>query len=66
MYYFIDGLKNYAVFSGRATRMQFRMFVLFYFIFPRPCIWARYDIVSRDDMAVIIYPLTQHWEQTLA
>ncbi|MCF8070142.1 MAG: DUF805 domain-containing protein [Desulfobacterales bacterium] len=33
MNYFTDALKKYADFNGRATRTQFWMFVLFYFIF---------------------------------
>ena len=33
MNYFLDGLKNYATFSGRATRQQYWMFYLFYIIF---------------------------------
>lgn len=32
MEYFIDALKNYAVFSGRATRKQFWMYMLVYTI----------------------------------
>ena len=32
MNYYIDALKKYAVFSGRATRKEFWMFVLFSFI----------------------------------
>ncbi len=33
MNYFLDGIKNYATFSGRATRQQYWMFYLFYIIF---------------------------------
>ncbi|MDX1348531.1 MAG: DUF805 domain-containing protein [Thiomicrorhabdus chilensis] len=33
MEYFIDALKNYATFSGRASRKQYWMFMLFYIIF---------------------------------
>lgn len=33
MEHFIDALKKYADFSGRATRKQYWMFVLFYIIF---------------------------------
>ncbi len=33
MDYFIDALRKYAEFTGRATRKQYWMFVLFYFIF---------------------------------
>lgn len=33
MEYFLDALKRYADFSGRARRKQYWMFVLFYFIF---------------------------------
>lgn len=33
MEFFIRGLKNYADFSGRATRKEYWMFVLFYLIF---------------------------------
>ncbi|MCV6620690.1 MAG: DUF805 domain-containing protein [Cellvibrionaceae bacterium] len=33
MEYFMDALKRYADFSGRARRKQYWMFVLFYFIF---------------------------------
>ena len=33
MNYFLDALKNYATFSGRATRQQYWMFVLFSVIF---------------------------------
>ena len=32
MEHFIDGVKNYAVFSGRARRTQFWMYTLFYSI----------------------------------
>lgn len=33
MDYFLDALKKYTDFSGRATRTQYWMFVLFYLIF---------------------------------
>ena len=33
MEYFTDALKNYANFSGSATRQQYWMFILFYVIF---------------------------------
>lgn len=33
MKYFIDVLKKYAVFKGRASRKDYWMFILFYFIF---------------------------------
>lgn len=33
MEYFLDALKQYASFTGRATRKQYWMFVLFYLIF---------------------------------
>ncbi|VAW75333.1 Integral membrane protein [hydrothermal vent metagenome] len=32
MEYFLDAFKRYADFSGRATRQQYWMFILFYFI----------------------------------
>jgi len=31
--YFTDALKNYATFTGRATRQQYWMFILFYILF---------------------------------
>lgn len=33
MNYFTDALKQYATFTGRATRQQYWMFILFYIIF---------------------------------
>ena len=33
MHYFIDPIKKYAVFKGRASRKEFWMFLLFYFVF---------------------------------
>lgn len=33
MNFFIDAIKNYATFKGRATRQQYWMFYLFYIIF---------------------------------
>ncbi|WP_347332230.1 DUF805 domain-containing protein [Marinimicrobium locisalis] len=33
MEYFTDALKQYATFTGRATRQQYWMYVLFYLIF---------------------------------
>ncbi|WP_321326023.1 DUF805 domain-containing protein [Thiomicrorhabdus sp.] len=33
MNFFIDAIKNYATFTGRATRQQYWMFYLFYIIF---------------------------------
>ncbi len=33
MEYFMDAIKRYAEFSGRARRKQYWMFILFYFIF---------------------------------
>ena len=33
MNYFLDAFKQYATFTGRATRTQYWMFVLFYVIF---------------------------------
>lgn len=33
MNYFLDALKNYATFSGRATRQQYWMYILFYIVF---------------------------------
>ena len=33
MKYFIEGLKKYAEFEGRARRKEYWMFILFYFIF---------------------------------
>ena len=33
MEYFIDALKKYANFTGRAQRKEYWMFILFYFIF---------------------------------
>lgn len=33
MEYFTDALKQYATFTGRATRQQYWMFILFYVIF---------------------------------
>ena len=32
MKYYIDAIKNYAVFEGRTTRKEFWLFVLFNFI----------------------------------
>ena len=36
MSWFIKGLSNYAVFSGRARRKEYWMYILFYFIFSIP------------------------------
>ena len=33
MEYFIDGLEKYADFAGRASRKEFWMFILYYYIF---------------------------------
>ena len=38
MEYFTDALKKYAQFSGRATRQEYWMYVLFYFIIYIACI----------------------------
>ena len=33
MNYFLDALKNYVTFTGRATRQQYWMYILFYIVF---------------------------------
>lgn len=33
MHFFIDGIKRYVDFSGRACRLEYWMYILFYFIF---------------------------------
>ncbi|MCP5208198.1 MAG: DUF805 domain-containing protein [Hahellaceae bacterium] len=38
MEYFTDALKKYAEFTGRATRQQYWMYILFYFIIYIACV----------------------------
>ena len=55
MEYFTDALKKYIDFTGRATRKQYWMFVLFYLIFYVVCVVV--DAVLGTAIISLIYSL---------
>ncbi|MDF6044139.1 DUF805 domain-containing protein [Streptomyces sp. JH14] len=55
MHWYLDVLKKYAVFSGRARRQEFWMFILFHFI--AAIIVVVLDVVLGTSFLIAIYSL---------
>ena len=56
MKYFIEGLKKYAEFEGRARRKEYWMFILFYFIFTIAAVVLD-EILGSEPVIYIVYGL---------
>ena len=56
MKYFIEGLKKYAEFEGRARRKEYWMFILFYFIFTIAAVVLD-EILGSEPVIYIVYDL---------
>ena len=56
MKYYIEGLKKYAEFEGRARRKEYWMFILFYFIFTIAAVVLD-EILGSEPVIYIVYGL---------
>ncbi|MFT7652779.1 MAG: uncharacterized membrane protein YhaH (DUF805 family) [Limisphaerales bacterium] len=56
MHWYLDVLKNYAVFQGRASRQQYWMFLLFNLIVTIATVFLD-SMVGANGILVLLYPL---------